>query len=201
VDLIPELDVLAGSERLAEVVAVLDAGGVVGLPTDTVYGLAARLDRPSGIDRLFELKDRPAGMPVAVLVSSEEQAWSCGRAGPEVRELVRRYWPGALTVVVEALGDVADRVGSDDGSIGLRCPDHELVRALAAAVGPLATTSANRHGHPTPHTAAEVAACFPDVIVIDGGPLEGRPSTVVDARGSRLLLLRAGDVDVGLGGS
>ena len=91
----------------------------------------------------------------------------------------------------------AGLVGSTDGSIGLRCPDHRLVRAVAERVGPIATTSANPHGEHTPITAAGVAEAFPSLaVLVDGGSCAGAPSTVVDARGSRPVVLRQGEVHI-----
>jgi tRNA threonylcarbamoyl adenosine modification protein (Sua5/YciO/YrdC/YwlC family) len=163
------------------------------LPTDTVYGLAAALAKPQGVARLAVLKGRPRGVPIAVLVADVDQACEVGVLGGAAAGLAADHWPGPLTIVVEARGDVGSVVGSEDGSIGIRCPDHELVRRLARAVGPLATTSANRHGRPTPETAEGVVAELPDVdAVIDLGPCSGTPSTVVDARFDPLTVLRQG---------
>lgn len=168
-----------------EIVRVLEAGGAVVLPTDTVYGLAAL---PAHEDRLYALKDRPDHVPIAVLVADAEQAATVGRFGAAAARLAAAFWPGPLTIVVERV--------DGGGTVGLRCPDHDLVRAVAARVGPLPTTSANRHGAPTPRTAREAAASLaaaPD-LVVDGGPLEGAASTVVDAAGDVGRILREGNV-------
>lgn len=167
--------------------AVLAGGGVVVLPTDTVYGIAAL---PEHRDALYALKGRPANVPVAVLVGQVEQAWSLAVPSPLARRLAARFWPGPLTIVCRA---TAEWYGT---SVGVRCPDHGFVRALAARVGPLATTSANRHGRPTPATAAAAAAALlgPVGLVLDGGRCEGVPSTVVDATGDEPLVLRAGAI-------
>lgn len=162
------------------------------LPTDTVYGIAAALDVPAAVAQLFRLKGRPGQVPVAVLVADETQARELVRFTSRAGELVRAHWPGALTVVLDASEELADRIGSAEGTMGVRCPDHDLVRDIARRVGPLATTSANRHGEDTPETAAGVAEVFPDVLVVDGGRCAGAPSTVVDARGSEVRILRAG---------
>ena len=160
--------------------AELRAGRAVILPTDTVYGLAAL---PENVDLLFELKQRPADKAVAILVARPADAEQLFDPLPTTRRLMEACWPGALTIV-------------QDGS-GVRCPDHPLVQALAAAVGPIATTSANLSGQPTPHTAAEAAAAFPAVqLVIDGGRLQSPASTVVEVTESGLNILRQGDVDV-----
>lgn len=165
--------------------AVLRRGGTVVLPTDTVYGLAAR---PGGEGRLAELKGRPAEMPVAVLVSSIEQARSVTGTWPaEAERLAAAHWPGPLTLVLPA-----PQAGAP--TVGVRWPDDAFVAALAAEVGPLATTSANRHGDPTPELAADAAAALvtPPDLVVDGGPCRGLPSSVVDVTRPEPVVLRAG---------
>ncbi len=166
---------------------VLTGGGVVVLPTDTVYGIAAL---PAHRDALYALKDRPATMPVAVLVDEADQAWSLARPSPLARRLAARFWPGPLTIVCLA------SAAWDEPTVGLRCPDHALVRALAARVGPLATTSANRHGQPTRSTAAAAAGSLVGSVglVLDGGSCDGLPSTVVDATGATPVVLRLGAI-------
>ena len=137
-------------------------GRCVVLPTDTVYGLAALLSRPDAIDQLFLLKGRPEGMPIAVLVAHRVQAEALADFTPLAVALADRWWPGPLTLVLAGRDDVATRVRSDAGTVGVRLPDHDLVRALArACVGPLATTSANLHGQPTPTTAVAIVRHLP----------------------------------------
>ncbi len=119
----------------------LGSGGCVVLPTDTVYGIAASLDSPEAVRRLFGMKRRPEAVPIAVLVADEAQASALAVLTASARELAERAWPGPLTLVLEARTGVDELVGSGDGSVGVRCPDHPLVRAVAARAGPLATTS------------------------------------------------------------
>jgi tRNA threonylcarbamoyl adenosine modification protein (Sua5/YciO/YrdC/YwlC family) len=172
---------------VAETVTALRSGGVVVLPTETVYGLAVL---PGGEDRLIALKDRPTDMPIAVLVADSAQVEALASVPPAAGELMAAHWPGPLTLVLPA------RDGS--GTIGVRFPDHAFVRAVAAEVGPIATTSANRHGEPTPATAREAAAGLagPVDVVIDGGPITGTASTVVDATVDPPVVLRAGPVQL-----
>ncbi len=176
-------------------VEVLANGGVVVLPTDTVYGLAARAGDPTATAQLFARKGREADVPVAVLCASAEQAFSLAAPVPEsARRLADRHWPGALTLVLTRRPGLDWALGEPHDTIGIRCPDHDLVRALAAEVGPLATTSANRHGVPTPAGAIAAADSLlgPVDLVIDSGPLHGSASTVVDATTSTLRILRQG---------
>ena len=178
---------------------VLRSGGVVVLPTDTVYGLAAAAHRPDAVSRLFRLKGRAADVPVAVLCTDAAQALALAdRVPPAAARLSARHWPGPLTLVLTRRRDLMWELGEPSGTIGVRCPDHDLVRSIAAIAGPLATTSANRHGSPTPASAGEAAASLtgPVDLVIDGGSLEGRPSTVVDCTGERPVVLRQGSIDL-----
>ena len=164
------------------------------LPTDTVYGVAVRAERSGAVDALAALKDRAAEQPVAVLVASLRQAEVVGELPDWARPIAERFWPGPLTLVLRRREGLAWDLGEPAGTVGVRVPDHDLVRALAAEVGPLATTSANRHGQPTPPTAREAARALvaePD-LVVDGGPCPGTASTVVDATGDSPVVLREG---------
>ena len=181
---------------LAAAAAALMEGRVVGLPTDTVYGLAVDPLRPGAVAALFRAKGRPADLAVAVLVDGLDQADSVGVLDERARRLAHRFWPGGVTLVVDRRAMVDWDLGGDPTSIGLRWPDHPVPTALADLVGPLATTSANRHGRPTLVTAAEVEAELGDdvALVVDGGRCEGLPSTVVDCRGGEVQVLREGRV-------
>ena len=184
-------------EAVLAALEVLDGGGTVVVPTDTVYGIAAVPDNPTAVDRIFEVKQRPTGMHLAVLVDDVEQIRLVSSdSRSEVRALAVAYWPGALTMVLPAAKDFVAPLGHNDGTVGVRCPDHALVRAIAAAVGPIAVTSANLHGEPTPATAAEVAERLPGAdLVIDGGPCPGGvASTVVSLVGSTPKVLRDGPI-------
>ncbi|HLK46404.1 MAG TPA: L-threonylcarbamoyladenylate synthase, partial [Acidimicrobiales bacterium] len=145
-----------------ETVSVLRAGGVVLLPTDTVYGLAVATACPGAVEQLFALKGRARDVPIAVLVAGEAQAWSIASPSPAspARRLASRWWPGPLTLVVPRRPGWEVDIGGDGATVGVRCPDHDLVRELCRAVGPLATTSANRHGSATPATAPDAAAAL-----------------------------------------
>ena len=188
-------DRAAAIERAA---VTLAAGGVVVLPTDTVYGLAALPGDRSATDRLFRLKDRSERTPLAVLCATPDQA--LGLVDPQavdtLRQATARWWPGPLTVVAPRRAGVALHLGEPVATIGLRVPDHDLVRALAERVGPIAATSANRHGEPTAATAREAADGLlgPVDVVVDGGRLDGGASTVVDLTTSPWRVLREGPI-------
>jgi L-threonylcarbamoyladenylate synthase len=184
-------------EHVDDVVGVLRGGGVVVLPTDTVYGLAALPTDAAAVDRLFVLKGRRADVPVAVLCASAAQALALAEPSPRADAVGTTFWPGPLTLVLPRRAGVDLHLGEPTHTIGLRVPDHPLVQAVAQAVGPIAVTSANRHGEPTPPTAAEAAASLtaPPDLVVDGGRLEATASTVIDATTRPWSVLRAGPVD------
>lgn len=181
---------------IAAAVAVLRAGGIAGVPTDTVYGLAADPFRAGATDRVFKLKRRPRTFELPVLVADVDQALTLATTVPATAErLMARYWPGALTVVLPRRPDLNADLGSDDETIGVRCPDHPVPLALCQALGPIATTSANRHGDAPATTAVEVAALGALVdVILDGGTCTGAPSTVVDCTGAEPRLLREGSL-------
>ena len=166
------------------------------MPTDTLYGVAALPTVPSAVDRLFALKGRPADMPVAVLVGGVEQVEALADLSANARRLAEAFWPGPLTMVLPRKAGVDLPLGEPHATIGVRWPDHPLIGRLATEVGPLATTSANRTGEPTPGTATEAAASLvgPVGAVLDGGACAGTASTVVDVTGSDLRVLREGEL-------
>jgi L-threonylcarbamoyladenylate synthase len=180
-----------------QAVRALAQGLPIGIPTDTVYGLAVDPFRPGAADRIFAAKCRPRDVNLPVLVAGIDQALTVATAVPPLAlELMARYWPGALTIVVPAKRGTGADLGEDDLTVGLRSPDHPVPLALCAAAGPLATTSANRHGEEPLTTAAAVEASFGDALplVLDGGVCAGSPSTVVDCTGQELKLLREGRI-------
>ena len=185
----------------AEAIDVLRRGGIVAVPTDTVYGIAVALDTEGGIERLFRAKRRPPERGIVLLLDAASQAASIGEMGPAATALADACWPGGLTVVVPQRPDVPLPAVLTGGTptIGLRAPDHDAPRALAAAVGPLPTTSANVSGLPEARDATEILDQLGDGVdlILDGGPARGGPaSTVVDCTGERAVILREGAVPI-----
>jgi L-threonylcarbamoyladenylate synthase len=183
-------------------IQVLRDGGVVALPTDTVYGICVAIGTPGGVERLFRVKRRTPDKGIMLLLENADQADEIGLMTPAAAALAGACWPGGLTVVVPLLDGVAVPAALTSGAptIGLRVPDHEAPRALARAVGPLPTTSANVSGLPESPDAAAILAQLGDSIelILDGGPAHGgAASTVVDCSGPMPVLLRGGAVPLG----
>jgi len=183
----------------ASAVDVLRGGGIVALPTDTVYGIGVALGTPGGIEALFAAKDRPPERGIALLIADAQQAATIAEWPARAAALAAAFWPGGLTLVLPQRADVAwpPVLTGGAATIGLRVPDHDAPRALAAAVGPLPTTSANRSGQPEARDAAAIVAQLGDAIalVLDGGPARGGPaSTVVDCSVEPPRILRQGAI-------
>ena len=183
----------------AAAIEVLRAGGLVAMPTDTVYGVGVALDAHDGLARLFAAKDRPLDRAIVLLVADLEQAASVGVFSAAALLLADRFWPGGLTLVLPQAPEArlpAELTGGA-ATIGVRIPDHESPRALARALGPLPVTSANLSGQSDARAASEVLAQLGSRIdlVLDGGPARGGvPSTVVDCSGELPRILRAGAI-------
>lgn len=190
---------VVGPDRLGEVASALARGEVVAIPTETVYGLAARAGDPAAVERMAALKGRPSGQPFQLLVEPVEAVLPLlAEAGTLDR--VRALWPGPLTAVVRARPGSGLAVVTEEGTVGVRQPDDALARAvIAAAGGVIAATSANRSGETPATSAAEVVRDFGgDLLVLDGGGRRGlSPSTVVDLTRRPPVLLREGPITAG----
>jgi L-threonylcarbamoyladenylate synthase len=186
-------------EAISAAIDALTDGDLVGIPTDTVYGVAA-LANEEGIRRLIDAKGRDPSKGIALLIDDIEQVAHMARIPEPARRLAARFWPGPLTIVLplrEAPG-VSHLLTGGRPTIGVRVPDHEVPRALARALGPLAVSSANRSGEPDARDADSVIAALGDAValVLDAGPSPGGvPSTVVGvADDGSVTVLRAGAV-------
>ncbi|MHB8466034.1 MAG: L-threonylcarbamoyladenylate synthase [Acidimicrobiales bacterium] len=177
-----------------EVIDALRRGETVVIPTDTVYGIAVDPTVTGATQRLFDSKGRGREVPIAVLVADPDQGWEIAHrpVPPAALDLAARYWPGALTIVVRRASGWDADLGDDVATVGLRCPDHDLVRAWCREVGPLAVTSANHHGAPPSAEFAPVAHMA--AVAVDGGRLSGTASTVIDCTFDPPRVLRKGAI-------
>jgi tRNA threonylcarbamoyl adenosine modification protein (Sua5/YciO/YrdC/YwlC family) len=182
----------------AAIEAILD-GQVIGLPTDTVYGIGVDPFNLDAVARLFELKGRPDHKPIGVLVGTVEQAAEIGQISGDAERLASQFWPGALTLIVTPRVVMADWVGDKQRqTVGVRVPDHPVATELLELAGPLAVTSANESGGEETMNAHAARQIFGDrvAVYVEGTAPGGEASTVVDATGSRLIVLREGPVEI-----
>ena len=185
-------------EGIRAAVDAVRAGRLVVLPTDTVYGVGADAFDAAAVASLLEAKGRGREMPPPVLVPSPRTVDGLASSVPEyARRLIERYWPGALTLVLRAQASLMWDLGETNGTVAVRMPDHTLALQLLAETGPLAVTSANRHGEPAARTVVEAATQLgPSVTVyLDGGrSSDGEASTILDCTGDVPLVLRHGAI-------
>ncbi|WP_225753810.1 L-threonylcarbamoyladenylate synthase [Actinotalea sp. Marseille-Q4924] len=181
---------------LDEAVNVLRRGGLVVVPTDTVYGLAAEAFTPLAVAALRDATGRPAGVPPAVLVPDQRTVDGlCADVPAPARALLEAFWPGALTLVLHAQPSLAWDLGDDGRTVAVRMPDHPAALALLRRTGPLAVTGAHRTGTPASGRLDDALDVGAAQLALDAGELAGgEPSTVVDATGPVPRLLRAGAV-------
>lgn len=182
----------ADPSHLAQAAARLRQGAVIAFPTDTLYAVGARAHEPIAVRRLYQVKRRAAAQPMVWLVTGRGQVEAFALVSDAAAELMRRFWPGPLTLVLAA------RARADGPTIAVRAPDHEVAMALLRALDePIASSSANPAGQPPPIDADQVMRGLGDALdlVIDGGPCPvGRPSTILDLSGPVPRVLRQGAI-------
>ena len=178
-------------------VDILQRGGLVAFPTDTIYGLAALPFQRETVERLFIAKGRNSNRAIAILVGAIEDVGKVARGlDSRTLRLALRFWPGPLTLIVPGMVRLPD-VLSPNNTVGLRMPDHPVALSLLRAIGPLAVTSANLSGQENPLSAQDVLSQLNGRIdlILDGGVSPGCvPSTVVDCTQAELVVLREGPI-------
>ena len=189
----------AESHAVTEAAQALARGELIGLPTETVYGLAADALNPKAVAAIFSAKGRPADHPLIVHVSDAAQVAVFASSVPVfAKKLMAAFWPGPLTLILPRMAGVADTAAGGHATVALRCPSHPMARALLQAahnlgVKGVAAPSANLFGRVSPTTAAHVREAFPALLVLDGGPCDvGIESTIVDCSRESPVLLRPG---------
>ena len=193
--------------NLDRAVRAIRRGGVIAIPTDTVYGLACDPANTAAVSRIYTIKRRPDRLELTLLAASIADVEDDVDLTPAARTLAAAYWPGALSIV-STLRAHRWAIPREGTTLSVRVPNHPVALELLRRTGPLATTSANRHGEPTAETASEVAAALGAEIdtVLDGGPSAGLASTIIDCTTTTPRVLRDGPISAGalfslLGGS
>ena len=188
---------MGGTLDVTAAARAIKRGEIVGVPTDTVYGLAVDLYDEAALDRLYDLKGRENHKPIAILVASLEQGLVLGAMSDRALELAERHWPGAATLVVPRLDTAPEWLGDrEKRTVALRCPNHPVALALLELTGPLAVTSANRSDTEPVTTADAARAVFADEVLtyLPGDAGGGAPSTLIDLTAPTEVVLRQGPV-------
>ena len=185
-------------EQYRRAVDVLRVGGIVALPTDTVFGLCAVAADAAAVERVYEVKRRDPAQAMPVFVGSVEQAELVAEFNDDARKLASAFWPGALTIVVPKKASFETRAVAGGDTVGLRVPDDPFLREAALQLGPITGTSANIAGREECHTAAEARAQLGDAVdLIVDAPVSatGKPSTIVDcSEAGHVRTLREGAI-------
>ncbi len=178
---------------------ILKDGGLVAFPTDTVYGVGALVFDGKAVESIYVAKDRPIEKAIPVLIADADEMDKVGLDIPDIaRRIAARFFSGPLTCIIPKQPTLPSAI-SATATVGVRVPDHEVARALLRAAGPMAVTSANISGQPSPSTAEEVFAQLNGRIplIIDGGKTPGGvPSTVVDCTSDEIKILREGPISL-----
>jgi tRNA threonylcarbamoyl adenosine modification protein (Sua5/YciO/YrdC/YwlC family) len=176
-------------------VASVARGGVIAIPTDTVFGLACDPANAVAVDRIYAIKRRPADLELTLLSATVDAIEDVVELSDAARTLAAAYWPGALSIVCE-LRDRGWAIPRTGTTLSVRVPDHPIALELLRRTGPLATTSANRHGEAAATTAAEVIAALGGEVdaVVEGGDCGGLASTIIDCTSITPRVLREGPI-------
>ncbi len=182
-------------EDYETVCEVLDAGKLIVYPTDTVYGLGCDPFEMPAVERVFEVKRRPAEQPIALALTTSDQIPKYAHITRIAQGIIAKHLPGPVTILLRAAKDAPLPLVSSTGLLGIRVPDHSVAIAIAKAFGPITTTSANLHGGPSPVTCEDARVQLGEAVdlYIDCGPTPlGKESTIVDASGDSLNVIREG---------
>lgn len=182
-------------DKLKDAIEILKNHGVVGMPTETVYGLAASIDSEDGIKKIFSTKERPFFDPLIVHVSSIDQAKTYVKSWPNLcDQLAQKYWPGPLTFILPKNDNVSDMITSGLDTVGIRLPKHPIAQELINKLGtPVAAPSANKFKKTSPTKATHVQNEFPEVHVLEGGDSEiGIESTIIGFEENMIKIYRPG---------
>ncbi len=185
------------TEILSAALAAVNNGELIGIPTDTLYGIAADPFNPDALDRIFIAKGRPGIKPLAILVANLEQAQQLAAFGDRGLELAEEHWPGALTLVLPKLKSVPEWIGDPDRrTLGLRCPNHPVALEFLEVSGPLAVTSANVSSRPAVLSSEDARELFGNDIAVylEGEATGGRASTIIDLTQPAEWILRDGPI-------
>ena len=185
------------SKAIENIQSVLNSGGVIAFPTDTFYGLGADPFNPDALSKIFQIKQRPADKPLLVLIHSLDQLEDLTHGVTDnARKLMEHFWPGPLTLILEAAPELPDALTAGTGTIGIRLPGHPFTRKILEALErPLTAPSANISGAGESRTTQQVESSLGGKLdlIVDGGPAPGgKPSTVLDATTNPPTLIREG---------
>jgi len=187
------------TETIQVALNILKSGGLIAFPTDTVYGVGSLAFNGKAVESIYAAKDRPVEKAIPILIGDTDDLTKVASSVPDMaKKIASRFWPGPLTLIVPKLPTLPEAISATD-TVAVRVPNHQVARTLLRAAGPMAVTSANISGKPSPSTADEVSAQLGSriALIIDGGRTpSGVPSTLVDCTGTKPFVLREGPISL-----
>jgi len=187
------------TETIQVALNILKSGGLIAFPTDTVYGVGSLAFNGKAVESIYAAKDRPVEKAIPILIGDTDDLTKVASSVPDMaKKIASRFWPGPLTLIVPKLPTLPEAISATD-TVAVRVPNHQVARTLLRAAGPMAVTSANISGKPSPSTADEVSAQLGSriALIIDGGRTpSGVPSTLVDCTGTKPFVLRVGPISL-----
>ena len=194
-----EIITASSPDAIRQLVEVLQAGGLVAFPTDTVYGVGALAFDGKAVESIYIAKDRPIEKAIPILIGDADDITKISsEVPPMAKKLAERFWPGPLTLIVPKHLGLPDSVSATN-TVRVRVPDHLVARSVLRAAGPMAVTSANLSGQPSPSTAEEVFTQLNGriALILDGGKTPGGvPSTLVDCTDTQPIVVRQGPISL-----
>jgi L-threonylcarbamoyladenylate synthase len=181
-------------EILDRATAAIGKGDLIVYPTDTLYGLGANVFNVTSIEKVYDVKQRPRHIPLSIMVSSLSMMEEIGTVNEKTKEIIKKFLPGPLTVVIPKKNVVPDIIAKD--KIAVRIPNNQIALHLATLSGPITATSANIHGGRNPTTINIAKGQLGETVsvYIDSGRLPGKPSTILEINGKNLKVLREGAI-------
>ena len=187
------------TETIQVALNILKSGGLIAFPTDTVYGVGSLAFNGKAVESIYAAKDRPVEKAIPILIGDTDDLTKVASSVPDMaKKFSARFWPGPLTLIVPKLPTLPEAISATD-TVAVRVPNHQVARTLLRAAGPMAVTSANISGKPSPSTADEVSAQLGSriALIIDGGRTpSGVPSTLVDCTSTKPVVLREGPISL-----
>lgn len=188
------------NSNIARAIEVFNKGGIVIFPTDTAYGIGCRMDNEESIQRLYEMRSRPANKPILALVNSISMAEEYTDFTTEAKKFAKEHWPGPLTVILKCKKEkVPENARAKGDTLAIRLPDNKIMQEIISMIGvPILAPSANSSGEPTPYSLSEVST---ELIkkadfVLEGEGIYRKESTIIDTSVSPWKIVRAGAVKV-----
>ena len=184
-------------QKISKAISALIKGEIIVYPTDTIYGLGADIFNEEAVEKIFKIKKRPKDQPISIAVSSIDDLKKIAVLNDAALKIAEKFLPGKITLILKKKEIISDTLLSGTDSIGVRIPNNKTALEILKNFGPMTCTSANIHKQPTPTVISEINMLFKQSgieVYLDEGPLENKPSTIIDLTSGQYKIIRYGDI-------